>query len=91
MTLVIRVTNPPVCGQLLSRITSTLRREDLEVVCANFAEEVLVNLADVLFQLIELDERCVIAFRTAMFQQTIEGLLNVKIGESDAVLLLIQT
>lgn len=44
-------------------------------------------------QLVELDERSLVAItdRAALLQQVVEALLDVEVGEGDAVLLLVKT
>lgn len=61
MANVVRIANSPMKRQLLSRVASPLRREDLQVLRANVAVEQLVLLAHVLSQHVELGKVFLVA------------------------------
>lgn len=91
--LVIGIADSSVSGQLRARVHASLRYEDVEIVSADFAVELLVSLPDMFLQLFKLDERSLVAItnRAAMLQQVVEALLDFEVGEGDAVLLLVKT
>lgn len=61
MAFVVSISVSSVRGKLSPRIAAALVRENLEILCADFTEEKLMDLSDVFFQLAELNERRVIA------------------------------
>lgn len=91
VTLVVGIADPSVGRQLLSRVATPLVGEDLQIICANLAEEQLMDLSDMFLQLVELHKRLVVALGAPNLQQTVECFLNFQVSEHDAKLLLVQS
>lgn len=91
VTFIIGISNAFMSGESRAGITTALVRENLQIVSANLTVKQFVNLSDVLFKLVKLNERRVITMRTSILQQSVEALLNVKIGKGNAEFFLVET
>lgn len=89
VTAIIRISNTTVFSYLFTCITSSLRRENFKILCANLTVEQLVNLSNMFLKLVELKKERVFAFRAAVFQQFVEGFLDFQVSKSDSIFLFI--
>lgn len=88
---VVSVPLPIVQGEIRAGVAAPLERKDFQVVRAQVAVEHLVLAADVLLQQLEGHERLVVASRTRIVQQFVEGVLYLQVGEANAVPLVVQS
>lgn len=77
--------------QVCPIVAASLEREDLQVVRTNVAVVQLVFTTHVLLQQIKGHEGAtVLAMRTGILQEFVEGILYLQVGEADAVPLVVQ-